>query len=171
MILSCSAEPQGQGFCAISCSGETIAPSDYKIEFIGKGEDLALSCEGIQTGNPYPSEVPLRFRFLKKVPTKKGDSTTTDTYTPVSGIDYEVVVVSGRMAQDNPTDPAAKYRGILTPMEEWCTDSCGVGGIDLLPTCLDDDQTVSILVRSGAVGELFNIKVTGISSEAGALTE
>ena len=80
--------------------------------------------------------------------------------TPVSAVGFEPIILRGSMdtsSQDPNIDP--RYAGIQTPEDEWCTDSCGVGSINLTPQCLDNN-TISVLIRTGSVAKVMTITTT-----------
>ena len=54
---------------------------------------------------------------------------------------------------------APQYKGIRTAQEEWCTDSCGVGMVELRPWCTTKTQEVKVLLRSGSVAKEVTVTV------------
>lgn len=172
-LWSCAATPdssESRGTCALQCSGSRIAGAEMRIRFLT--ENLQVSCAGIADNQEYIGSVPIRFVVenpqvdlpadnVPAVGTNNEEEATPFNPTqgqPVSGIGFEALVASGFLGQQNPDDPRFKYKGILTPKDEWCTDTCGVGTIDILPLCKQVNNVVTILIKSGSV--LGTVQVT-----------
>lgn len=175
-LQTCAADPdlnESNGVCKLTCTGAKIASSNMNIRMQIDGS-VAVSCHGL-VNKSYYGTIPIRFIIEKPatalpaagVPAGKGTNEeavptiNTDTLgVPVGGISFEAVVVSGLMGAENPEDDRYKYKGINTPITEWCTDSCGVGAIDITPLCTTSGNAVSILVRSGPISKMVNVTVS-----------
>lgn len=171
LLGDCSASPDGNsiGNCQLSCTDGKIAPSNAKIRFLGG--DIKTACEGIASGTDYPSSIPVQFVIEQANPppslpasTIPGSTNTTDTSTapiPLAGVYFEPLILAGLMAS-NPDDPngPAKYKGIFTPQDQWCTDSCGVGLVEIVPLCFGTTNTVSLQIHSGAAAAVSTITVS-----------
>jgi hypothetical protein len=176
LLVRCSAEVDAPGVCKLDCSSAVPATPGTTIQFIGfaSNEKLSLGCEKT-AGNNYYAAVPIHFMIQKpatKLPaeTIPGDAehlppadvgNTRDTTTALAGISFDISVLAGSMAnKKNPSNPADQYKGILTSQDKWCTDSCGVGFVEIVPRCELDVNDVWLLVRSGAAAaSKFNITV------------
>ncbi len=176
MIASCSGSPDLQesgGACSLQCSGAIIAGDEVHVRFM-TAENLSLSCAGLKKGDPYPGAVPVRFiveRPKKKLPASQmpGETPSSDFEThekygiPVSGVSFEASILGGIMVTStNPGDNRYRYAGIQTPVEEWCTDSCGVGSIEIQPTCLEETNTVTVGIRSGSAFSSTKLTLTPV---------
>jgi hypothetical protein len=80
---------------------------------------------------------------------------------PIRGVAFEPIIVGGLLSADR-SDPENitrdannlltpyKYVGIVTPKAEWCTDSCGVGVVEIWPLCVrGKTNTVTMAIHSG----------------------
>ena len=162
LLAGCAGEPDpggNPGNCRLTCSGSKIASKSMQILWQhdpGGSGDISVNCNGVE--DKAVRSVPLRFLVDKPGEdiNVKDESEEQDRL-PVSGISFEVVVVSGHMQGTNADDPQDKYNGVDTPMDEWCTDACGVGSVDVSPKCLKEAQDVIILVRSGSISKKIKI--------------
>ncbi|MBP6217418.1 MAG: hypothetical protein KA436_02400 [Oligoflexales bacterium] len=178
-IKNCGASPdlvEAPGLCKLSCSDPKIAGSDMSIRF--DSTEITVNCFGIASGQEY-GPIPVRFVVESEQKTLPAESVPGDVTggtatggataaegvpkkVPIGAVSFEAVVISGQMGAENPSDDRSKYKGIATPMEEWCTDSCGVGNIDLVPLCLGEDANpVSLLIRSGSLSKELKVTVAG----------
>ena len=83
-----------------------------------------------------------------------------------AGVSFSVNVIQGTLSGGvNPGEGDDSYLGIATPIEEWCTDSCGVGTINIRPLCLNQDNNIKLLVSSGQVYKVINIIASGQGGE------
>ena len=170
LVATCAADQDSPGFCSLSCDAPKMPSVDSEIVFLGFEDtnEITLHCQG-NLDQPYPAEIALRFRVQQKKSKIKSilpsDGQTTETATdseaiiPISGISFEPTVISGSTTSNNPDDSSAKYRGILTPQSEWCTDSCGVGAVDVLPECRTNLHDITVNVKAGPIAKSFVIKV------------
>jgi hypothetical protein len=171
VFLSCGADYDSNyapGVCNLDCSSSKI--SDYQsteIKMLG-AQNITVNCSVNDGKTPYPGVVSLRFSLESERKTELlGQPLKT---TPQPNISFEAVIVSGVM--DSRTFPQevnvkdkAQYKGIKTSQEEWCTDSCGVGYIELVPLCTTSTQEVNVLIHSGAVAKEVSITVKVPDSE------
>ena len=92
---------------------------------------------------------------------------------PKAGIGFEPFVY-GQVAVEksvqgyNPTDKSVtpfKYAGVVTPSNEWCTDTCGVATVEVWPLCV---RGASNSVKAGIFMEgVSNIPSVTIITEGG----
>ena len=161
-LLRCGAYPdlaEAPGTCFLNCQTAIIGSTEMRIRLLNDG--TSLTCEGIGDA-PYNSIVPVRFVVeRKKLPEEMSNPENLEEYVPVPGISFESLILGGQMSpQKNPSDSRDKYDGILTPMDDWCSDSCGVGSIDIVPMCTPIGiNTVTILVHSGSLSATATISV------------
>lgn len=185
MLNVCGADPdidEAPGVCPLSCFNAKIGSKEMQIRFLS--EEISISCQGIADGQPYIGTVPISFAVEspeRKLPASSvvsgpGGATEeepkpfeADTVkgTPAPKVSFEAVVIGGYLGSsdladtsfDNPDDERYKYRGILTSMDEWCTDSCGVGRVEIVPQCKSQVNTITLLVSSGPVSKEIKITV------------
>lgn len=81
---------------------------------------------------------------------------------PKSGIGFEPLLF-GAMATENTnssllnqgrdTVSSGKFDGVVTPPEEWCSDTCGIMTYEFWPVCIEgaDNQVVASLAAGGAL--------------------
>ena len=183
-LFTCSAPPDPNappGFCSLNCAGAVIAGNETNIRLIGAsdGEEITVNCQATEAGSSYFSKIPIRFSFEKNASPLPAETIPGDkqglpesasntnpnrqTVVPLGGVSFEVAVIGGSMSTDaaeaNPSDPNDYYRGILTPQDEWCTDTCGVGTLEIKPKCEQDQNDILLLVRSGNVGKILKVIV------------
>ena len=187
-IENCGRAPSSAGepgICPLSCSYSQIATTDMSIRLL-HGDTIEIACQDVVTDTLYKNPIPIRFVVERKTgeasATENSSSSTgsggtssssgagADTKTdasssntmPASAISFEATILTGFMLdQPNPGDPSGqnKYKGILTSMNEWCTDACGVGAIDIVPLCKKKENVVTVLLRSGAIAKTITVKV------------
>ena len=175
LLFQCSGSTDSPGVCTLDCSSSVPAAVGSSVQFMGfaANEKSSVGCEKT-AGNNYYAAIPIHFMIQKpatplpagQIP---GDAAnlpisdvvdTRDTTTALAGVSFDISVIAGSMADKlNPSNPADQYKGILTSQDKWCTDSCGVGFVEILPHCELDTNDVWLLVRSGAAAAKFNISV------------
>ena len=160
-LSHCSADTDSPGNCQLSCSDAKIAPVEAKIRLLSS--KLATACEGVASGSDYPQSIPVQFIIEKSVApvSDSTDTNTTISTVPLAGVSFEPLITGGLMAT-NPNDPngPAKYKGIFTDQSEWCTDSCGVGLVEIVPLCFPPNSNdVGLEIHSGPVGTSTTINV------------
>lgn len=168
-VCSANPDPNSIGNCTLSCSDAKIAANNMRIRFLA-GNSLAIGCQGADGGQNYPGgSVPIQFVIEQTAPaplpagTLPGETAPTplvpDVGVPAPGISFDASIVAGLMGPDNPDDPSAKYKGIVTSQSEWCTDSCGVGIVEIVPNCYAQVNTVNLQISSGAAAAVSTITV------------
>lgn len=179
-------DPDAPGVCKLSCAGAKLGSTEMEIVSMTGDSPINISCSGIQDGDDYIGTVPLRFMIQKKrsklpAETLPGDSSASTsasssassgaaggavtstaelTKLPLSGVSFEALVVSGYLSEATNPDDEFKYQGIVTPTDEWCTDSCGTGAVDIMPMCKQGLNPITILVHSGPIYKTFTVNVT-----------
>ncbi len=175
-FVGCSAVVKSPGICKLDCSGAMPAAAGSTIHFLGFGaaEKLTLACQK-KPGTNYYARVPIQFMIEKPatpLPAEQipGDAEhlptsdvgdTRDTTTALAGISFDISVLGGSMATiPNSSSADDRYKGIVTDKKTWCTNSCGIGFVEIIPFCEADVNDISLLVQSGsAAAAKFNITV------------
>lgn len=160
-VCSAPRDASAPGACSLSCGNAKIGSNDMRIRFLTA--PIEAACLGVTPGDPYPQPIPIHFIVEKDEPTLPSGSSTTGSnnsttssdsiatsVSPVSGVSFEPTVVGGLTGPENPDDPSGRYNGIITSQDEWCTDSCGLGLIEVVPLCFTDENLVTLQVHSGA---------------------
>lgn len=169
----CSAIPDASspGNCKLQCSGAKIPANNARIRFFNSAVTVACHNSAASAPVAYPVSIPIQFIVEKENPPTlpstaiTGDGTAptplvTDVGQPLVGVAFEPTILSGFMGPDNPDDTSTKYKGILTPQDEWCTDSCGIGYLEVVPLCYSDGNTITLGVHSGGSSSSMTITVT-----------
>ncbi len=169
-------DPSAPGNCTLSCGNKTkIAAADMRIRFLDlPGDAMSLSCQGVADGEDYPGSIAVQFVIestkaadlpASQIPAADGSEKTPDPLVkdvgmPAAGISFEPIVVSGWTGPYNPDSTRLRYRGIVTSQDQWCTDSCGVGSVELIPTCKSSSNVISLNIHSGAATSNATITVS-----------
>ncbi len=170
LLQVCGAEPDPSsvGNCTLSCASAKIAAHDARIRFFGTNA-LSVACQGAGSGVNYPGSIPIQFVIEQAQPAKlpaatlPGETAPTplvpDVGIPAPSVSFEASILSGIMGPSNPDDDSAKYKGIVTSQSEWCTDSCGVGIIEVVPLCFGTSNVVTLQIHSGSAVGVSTISV------------
>ena len=178
----CGANPDTEvslGSCKLNCSGARPATTEMAIRLFS--QEIAIDCSGLTSDSDYNRSIPIKFAIEKNPPGDlpaenlpgatdgESDNLTTGIKSGVAGIGFSVNLVGGMLSatRANPDDSDPKYNGILTGKTEWCTDSCGVGSIEVMPLCRKTDNEIILLLQSGLVASTIKIKVAGTGEEVG----
>ncbi len=151
MFIACAAEPEGDpGLGSLDCSGAKLAAPEFIIEPVATPDSTECAQIGFSGGVARPKiSVTLRFRVYAN----KKDVSGQDTKFFKAAISFNPIV-GGNFDQEETNEENrddAKYSGIRTPKSEWCTDSYGVGSIEVVPVCQQaSDNNMSIQIQSGA---------------------
>lgn len=154
--LACSQEPTNAGLCALSCDGAIIGPVEAQIETVFSPG--AVTCSADLAGQPVPEPVLAQFSFLETV---NDDGAGKSNVIPLPSVSFEPVISGPRspLEEHNPNVEInngvftpVRYKGIVTPSSNWCTDSCGVAAVEVVPLCppAGGESTISISIHSGA---------------------
>lgn len=153
MFTACTAEPDGDGgLCSLNCDGATLAPPEFVIE-------PALQLDNIECP-PNPALYSGEGGFYKpgavavvryKIYAKKKNSAGEDYQAFKAGISFNPIV-GGLFDPDvNPGNTDSKYRGVKTPVSDWCSDQCGVASVEVVPVCqLAADNNMTVVIQSAA---------------------
>lgn len=177
LLLSvCSASPDADapGNCKLSCDGAKIAGNNVRIRILSSSENaIASGCHGLTGGADYPTAIPVHFVVEQTNPSLPagqnppagGETTPTPLVTnvgvPVSGVSFEPTIAGGLMSSTQTPDAPAKHMGIITSQDEWCTDSCGVGLVEVIPKCFGDNpNVVTLQIHSGQAAGVATITVS-----------
>ena len=165
------------GSCKISCRKASIGADEMRVRFL-TGPTLNLQCSEAPGDGFYAFSVPIRFVIEKParvlpinyqstdaippnpplgpdLPKKSNtDGTTNDSlyWSPVAGVSFYPLLLAGDgdiFNQEDYANGTGRFLGIATPQEEWCTDTCGMGSIEIRPRCYG----------KGMQGSLFRIGV------------
>ena len=174
----CSVEPEAGNTCKIQCdAGKTVPSNDMRIRFLSGTEgNLSLSCFD-NTEKDYPIRVPIRFVIEKPRTTLPAEITSDNTdpvggtkpeevdaanWVPVSNVAFEPILEAGFAEAKEANNPDEdRYRGIMTNEAFWCTDQCGIGSIEVKPSCKTEaTNSVVYRINAGGLSESIQIDVS-----------
>jgi len=168
-VCAATPDPNSPGNCTLSCGGAKIAGNNARIRFLG-GTSWTGGCIGDfgQALQPIPIQFVIEQPAIPPLPASdipagtgnepKPTPFSSDVGTPISGIAFESFFVGGARADVNPGDTAEKYKGISTHQDEWCTDSCGIGTIEVVPTCIPTKTNIiNLQIHSGSTTANYSI--------------
>ncbi|NRA43592.1 MAG: hypothetical protein HRU09_01415 [Oligoflexales bacterium] len=182
--IGCAGEPdfaEAPGVCALNCTDTKLPANDMRIRFllpqgITVSDPLPLACFDVVNAD-YVNEVPIRFVVEKRrsiLPAEQDGpidvviggerpdfANDANAWVPVSGIAFQPLLLAGIMDPLNPANQALdRYKGIVTPETEWCTDACGVGSLEVRPRCLANaTNAVQVGIISGSLYGIANLEV------------
>ena len=184
--MNCAADPDfdtSPGSCSISCSDAKIGSNDMRIRFIFPEGDasplLPLRCFN-NADTVYPKLIPIQFVFEKPrriLPAEQiggdgdtviggsggelGERNNAQQWVPVSGVGFRPVLIAGEVPNINDVgDEFYNGDGVSTPEEEWCTDSCGVGTINVRANCVAQQiNNVQFGIISGSLNNIVKINL------------
>lgn len=167
-LAACSVKPDEPGLCALKCGGAILGPADPGVKIKKLTQDPQLTCD---KGLAAPQDFgPIQVQFL--VAEEVGDVTGAGGdgggEPAMRGIPFISIepVVTGAVSQTTFPEGGendSRYSGLRTARSNWCSDSCGVVTVELVPTCLTAGSvsTVNLQVHSGALySEAVEITVT-----------
>lgn len=182
--ISCAASSDldngAPGVCPLNCGSSSLPSNDMRIRFllpegITQATPFTLNCFDIANAD-YVNDVPIRFVVEKpryplpasepgteviggQIPRTNVDS---PDWVPVSGVAFQPLLLAGIMDPLNQENQQLdRYKGIVTPETEWCTDACGVGSLDIKPRCLSGAvNNISVGIISGSLYGQFNVSVS-----------
>lgn len=158
MILmgGCSFKPEDPGLCRLSCSNAIIASSspEYQIKLATAEPKIYCSQADAALSGP------VMMQFVVSEVQKEGEF---ESRRPVPAISFEPII-QGAVATNVYNDENVsldedgnltpyRYLGISTPKSNWCSDTCGVMTIEVVPVCpgIGITSEVSVQMHSGAL--------------------
>lgn len=152
--VSCSVEPTDPGLCELNCSKAYIGPIEAEIETVHVTQDVVCAAASALTA--FNDPILFQFRVSELVQLESGQQRV-----PLRNVSIEPIVFGLRSEepQHNPNVEEieagvfspARYKGIVTPSSNWCSDACGVVSLEIVPLCPAQGESngVSVLVHSG----------------------
>ncbi len=165
----CAYKPEDAGLCKLNCSSAIIGGNDspMAIELKTGVSDLSCSLAAGARGEVYPDPLLAQFNAVEKF----DDGTDGGGKRPVPFLSFEPIVNGSRSElpvhnpnvtiTDNVFTPA-RYKGIATLKSNWCTDTCGVGTLEVFAVCPPPGKSsqIGMQIHSGALYSeiaVFNI--------------
>ena len=183
IFTTCSVSPkETPGLCTLTCGSASIAASDPSYKIAAKSSDMNFLCSSSSAGQALNPTL-IYFAVSKDIQAEDqstdGDvadgSNETGEGTYSQPVPYASIepVINGIMSDedsDNPNSPVVdgarvpiRYKGVATPSSDWCSDSCGVVGLEVAFSCPPAGETSinTVAVHSGALfSETINVTVT-----------
>lgn len=154
ILTTCSEKPSDAGLCSLSCGSAVIGAVDANLELMGQA--TGVTCDASQAGLPLSNPLTFYFRVSETI-----NVNGVESILPKPTVSIEPIVngsMSGEVA-DNPNVTIdgtvytpARYKGIITPKENWCSDACGVVTMEVVAVCppAGEASEVNVQVHSGA---------------------
>lgn len=166
IYVSCSQEPSNPGLCALSCQGSIIGPNEARIEPVFQPE--AIFCTPSLAEQPMPEPLLVQFSVtdVANDPIRGGERII-----PLPSVSFEPLVNGARspLQEHNPNVEInngvftpVRYKGILTPISNWCTDTCGIAAVEVVPVCpaVGQSSSIAIGIHSGAAfSEVVSVSI------------
>ena len=155
LIAACSEKPEDPGLCKLNCGSAIIGPIESQIELMAQsaGVTCAAGAAGQSLTDP--------FTFYYRV-TETFDNDGTEKILPkpsvsvepiVNGLMSELAIHNPNVTIDGNVFTPARYKGIITPSSNWCSDACGVVTMEVFAVCPPAGETsnVNMQIHSGAL--------------------
>lgn len=136
-LASCGQKPAQPGVCRLDCGNAVVASNDLVFSLRATTTNVALSCTA--PGN-FPRPIEAKFQVVQNTGTPEAPRPTP---VPAASI---APIVYGDLAPVNDPNPEDVYQGILTPKANWCSDTCGVVTLELLPLCPATGRTTTTTI-------------------------
>ena len=167
LLNSCSNKSESPGLCSLNCDNAIIAPIEGRL--IPLVSSYNYSCGAGQGGQPVSDPVLIKYLAVYQEASGQGQeaaATTNDLISasrmPLASLSFEPVIFGQRSSapEHNPNVEIngdiitpAKYKGVLTPRDNWCTDTCGVASVEVVPLCppAGESSELSDSIQSGAL--------------------
>ncbi len=150
--FSCGRGPgEYSGLCSADCSTALIATNDMEIKSL-IDETIQLDCNNKKVGDDHVN-VPFRFKILRPYLDINPDDSTKETIksqVPAPHISFSYTLINGEIKN-----------GLVNDFQTTCTDSCGVGLLEVTPICKAKDNQLKLLLQSGPISKIIQITIKG----------
>lgn len=152
-LNGCSKKPDDAGFCSLNCRNAIIGSSDAVFSISSLDPEQVIQCE---TEGNFSRPVQAKFAINENL---GDDEVVLNRPVPYISI---VPNVFGVLADIDDPNPELIYRGILTPKSNWCSDTCGVVTVEILPYCpkTGTSNKIVVSVHSGPLASKINFDLT-----------
>ncbi len=162
MAAQCSYESAEPGLCKLNCSKSIITGSDSVFAIKKKSLDQTVTCAADAAGQDLAEPFVAQFVIGEAFPGLPKGTETPQEFRPVPYISFEPIV-NGLRSEDPARSPnvtqvgnvftPARYKGIVTPKDNWCTDTCGVATVEVFGRCPGQgaESAVTIQIHSGSL--------------------
>ncbi len=154
-LQACAEKPEDAGLCSLNCSNAIVGPIEGSIEIMAQSS--GITCAAAAANAPLNDPLTFYFSIVDRF-----DNDGIERSTPIPNVSVEPIVnglMSG-LAEHNPnvvidgsTYTPARYKGIITPKDNWCSDTCGVTIMEVFAVCPPPGEVsnVNMKIHSGAL--------------------
>jgi len=157
-VGSCAYEPEDPGLCKLNCSKAIIGVNDRPMKIELKTATQGITCNAERAGQSLND--PLLAHFL--IYESFNDGVENGGKRPVPNLSIEPIVngLRSELPEHNPNVVIegnnfipARYKGIVTPKSNWCSDSCGIVTLEVFARCPPTgfSSDVGIQIHTGAL--------------------
>ena len=160
-VSSCSEEPEDPGLCSLNCSKAIIGPVEANIDIMA--QSAGVTCAAAAANTSLTDPLTFYFRVADVFENDGGERIL-----PIPNVSIEPVVngIMSELPEHNPnvviegnTFTPARYKGIITPQSNWCSDACGVATMEVFAVCPPPGETTTVSVQLHS-GSLFSEPAT-----------
>ncbi len=157
-LTACSYKPEDPGLCKLNCSNAIIAGNDTPMSLTLQTSTQSIACPAGAAGQPLTD--PLFMQFLVAEAFNNGGDVAGQRPVPFISVEPIVNGLRSDLPKDNPNVEIngdvftpARYKGILTPKDNWCSDSCGIITVEVAAACppAGSSSDLSVQLHSGAL--------------------
>lgn len=155
---SCSYKPEDPGLCKLNCTDAIIGSNDVPLSMSLKSNTNAITCSAAAAGQVIND--PFFAQFLIAESFDSGAEIPGQRPVPFISVEPIVNGLRSDLPEHNPNVEIngniftpARYKGIITPKDNWCSDSCGVVTLEVAAVCppAGSSSDVSIQMHTGAL--------------------
>jgi len=158
LALGCSYKPEDPGLCKLNCSSAIIGSNDVPLSLTLKSSTNAVTCSANAAGQVIND--PFFAQFLVAEAFDVGGDVPGQRPVPFISVEPIVNGLRSDLPEHNPNVEIngdiftpARYKGIITPKDNWCSDTCGVITVEVAAVCppAGASSDISIQMHSGAL--------------------
>jgi hypothetical protein len=158
VALGCSYKPEDPGLCKLNCSSAIIGSNDVPLSMKLQSATNSVTCSAAAAGQVIND--PFFAQFLVAEAFDAGGDTPGQRPVPFISIEPIVNGLRSDLPEHNPNVEIngniftpARYKGIITPKDNWCSDTCGVVTVEVAAVCPPPGSSseISIQMHSGAL--------------------
>ncbi len=158
LVLGCSYKPEDPGLCKLNCSSAIIGSNDVPLSLKLQSATNSVTCSAAAAGQVISD--PFFAQFLVAEAFDAGGDTPGQRPVPFISVEPIVNGLRSDLPEHNVNVDIngniftpARYKGIITPKDNWCSDTCGVVTIEIAAVCppAGSSSEISIQMHSGAL--------------------
>jgi hypothetical protein len=158
LASACSVEPEDPGLCKLNCTNAIIGSNDVPLSMTLQTSTSTVTCAAGAAGQVIND--PFFAQFLVAEAFDTGGDTPGQRPVPFISVEPIVNGLRSDLPEHNPNVEIngnvftpARYKGIITPKDNWCSDTCGVVTVEVAAVCppAGSSSEVTIQMHSGAL--------------------